>query len=152
MPMGQELSFGKGHGPQLSNQVRSPEALKALRKPDAFKELSYVGDAIAKTKAGLKPHQTMIGFAGAPFTVASYMMKVVGSKTYTEVKKLRYEHPATFQGLLDLLVDTTIDYLSMQVEAGAETLMLFDTWAAEMNAYDYAAFVFPSVNKIIQEN
>ena len=75
MPMGQELSFEKDHGPQLSNQVRSPEALKALRKPDAFKELSYVGDAIAKTKAGLKPHQTMIGFAGAPFTVASYMIE-----------------------------------------------------------------------------
>ncbi len=151
MPMGQELTMGKGHGPQLSNQVRSPESLKALRKPDAFKELSYVGDAIAKTKAGLKPHQTMIGFAGAPFTVASYMIEGCGSKTYTEVKKLRYQHPETFTGLLDLLVDTTIDYLSMQVEAGAETLMLFDTWAAEMNAYDYAAFVFPSVNKIIKE-
>ena len=108
--------------------MRSLEALKALRKPDAFKELSYVGDAIAKTKAGLKPHQTMIGFAGAPFTVASYMIEGCGSKTYTEVKKLRYEHP-DLPRLTRSLVDTTIDYLSMQVEVGAETLMLFDTWA-----------------------
>ena len=130
--------------------MRSPESLKALRKPDAFKELSYVGDAIAK-QSRLKTSSNYDRFCRGSFHSASYMIEGCGSKTYTEVKKLRYQHPETFTGLLDLLVDTTIDYLSMQVEAGAETLMLFDTWAAEMNAYDYAAFVFPSVNKIIKE-
>ncbi len=151
MPMGQTLTFGKGHGPQLSHPIRNSADLKALRKPDAEKELGYVGDAIQLTKADLKPYQTMIGFAGAPFTVASYMIEGCGSKTYTEVKKLRFTEPSAFKGLLDLLVEVTVDYLCMQIKAGADCLMLFDTWANQLNAEDYREFVFPSVHKIIRE-
>ena len=84
--MGQELTFGKGHGPQLSNPVRGAADLKKLRKPSADRELGYVGEAIAETKRQLQPGQAMIGFAGAPFTVASYMIEGQGSKDYTEVK------------------------------------------------------------------
>ena len=148
--MGQQLTFDKGHGPRLSNPIRSAQDFKALRRPDSKKELGYVGEAIELVKAQLQPHQTMIGFAGAPFTVASYMIEGSGSKTFTEVKKLRYTDPQTFRKLLTLLAEVGIDYLVMQVEAGAECLMLFDTWANQMQAEDYADFVVPSVSHIIE--
>lgn len=148
--MGQTLTFDKGHGPELSNTVRSAADLARLRHPNVQKELGYVGDAIALTKQSMKPAQTMIGFAGAPFTVASYMIEGSGSKTFTEVKKLRYLEPQTFKGLLDLLADVTSEYLLMQVQAGAECLMLFDTWANQMTSADYRDFVFPAVNKVIE--
>ena len=147
--MGQDLSFDKGHGPELSNVVRSAADLARLHHPDVQKDLGYVGDAIALTKQGLNSQQTMIGFAGAPFTVASYMIEGAGSKTFTEVKKLRFTDPSTFKGLLDLIAAVTVDYLLMQVKAGAECLMLFDTWANQMNAADYRDFVFPAVNKVL---
>lgn len=148
--MGQELTFDKGHGPQLSHPVRSRADLNRLRHPDAQKELGYVGDAIVQTKKGLTAQQTMIGFAGAPFTVASYMIEGEGSKTFTEVKRLRFQDPETFQGLLTLLANVTVDYLLMQVKAGAECLMLFDTWANQLSAEDYRDFAFPAVNSVIQ--
>src|SRR5690606_8061216 len=88
--MGQTLTFDKGHGPELSAPVRSARDLKALHKPDADRDLGYVGQAIAETKVKLGPKQTMIGFAGAPFTVATYMIEGQSSKTYTEVKRLRF--------------------------------------------------------------
>ncbi len=149
--MGQSLSFGKGHGPILTEPVRSAAALAKLKMPDARRDLSYVGEAIELTKQGLNPSQTMIGFAGAPFTVASYMIEGSGSKNYTEVKRLRFQDPETFRALLSFIAEASVDYLMMQVEAGAECLMLFDSWANAMTAEDYRDLVFPSVNKLIVE-
>jgi uroporphyrinogen decarboxylase len=149
--MGQTLTFDKGHGPQLNKPVRSFADLKTLRKPDAEKELGYVGQAIVETKKGLRPDQTMIGFAGAPFTVASYMIEGAGSKNFTEVKKMRLTEPDTFRGLLQLLVETTVDYLLMQLKAGADCLMLFDTWANQLTCNDYRDFIFPAVNDVISQ-
>ncbi len=148
--MGQDLTFDKGHGPQLSHPVRSAADLKRLKHADAEKDLGYVGQAIVETKKSLRPDQTMIGFAGAPFTVASYMIEGSGSKTFTEVKKLRLTDPQTFRGLLDLLVEVTSDYLLMQVKAGADCLMLFDTWANQLTTTDYRDFIFPAVNRTIE--
>ncbi|MFW7380298.1 MAG: uroporphyrinogen decarboxylase [Oligoflexus sp.] len=151
MPMGQTLTFDKGHGPVLKQPVRSAADLKSLRIPDVEKELGYVGEAIELVKAQLQPHQTMIGFAGAPFTVASYMIEGSGSKTFTEVKKLRYLDTASFEGLLKLISEVTVEYLLMQVKAGADCLMLFDTWAGQLPAADYRQFVFPVVQNLIQQ-
>lgn len=151
MPMGQELTFDKGHGPVLKKPIRSGKDLAKLRFPDIEGELGYVGEAIELVKQKLEPHQTMIGFAGAPFTVASYMIEGSGSKTFTEVKRLRYQDQASFEGLLDLLSRVTVEYLLMQVKAGADCLMLFDTWANQMSAADYRTLVFPHVKKLIQE-
>lgn len=148
--MGQTLSFDRGHGPELSHVVRSAADLKNLHRADAERDLGYVGQAIVETKKGLRPDQTMIGFAGAPFTVASYMIEGGGSKTFTEVKKLRFAEPETFRGLLDLLVEVTVDYLLMQVKAGADCLMLFDTWANQLTSIDYRDFIFPAVNRVIE--
>jgi len=148
--MGQTLTFDAGHGPVLDHPIRSAADLFKLRHPNVEKELGYVGEAITLTKKSLRPDQTMIGFAGAPFTVASYMIEGSGSKTFTEVKKLRYTQPQVFEELMELIAAVTIEYLLMQVKAGADCLMLFDTWANQMTAEDYRDLVFPHMNKVIE--
>ncbi len=147
--MGQTLTFDKGEGPVLSQPVRSAADLAKLRRADAVKDLGYVGEAIAKTKMGLRSDQTMIGFAGAPFTVASYMIEGGGSKTFTEVKRLLFKEPAVFAGLLDLIGEVTCDYLAMQVKSGADALMLFDTWAGQLTGADYLRSVLPVTKRVI---
>ncbi len=149
--MGQHLTFDAGHGPVLSHPVRSAQDLFKLHHPNVEKELGYVGEAITVTKKGLRPDQTMIGFAGAPFTVASYMIEGASSKNFTEVKKLRYTQPQVFVELLELISAVTVEYLLMQVKAGADALMLFDTWANQLIAEDYRELVFPHINKVIEQ-
>jgi uroporphyrinogen decarboxylase len=149
--MGQDLSFDTGHGPVLSHPVQSPKDLARLSHPDCERDLGYVGEAIQETLKGLGKDQTMIGFAGAPFTVASYMIEGQGSKNHTEVKKLRHLETPTFRGLLDLIAGVTIDYLLMQVRAGAECLMLFDTWAGQLAAGDYREFAYPATARVVRE-
>lgn len=149
MAMGQELTFDKGHGPRLNAPIRSMSDVQRLKMADAQKDLGFVGDAIALTKTKLKPEQAMIGFAGAPFTVASYMIEGQGSKEFTEVKRLIYCEPDVLSALLDKLMVVTTDYLIMQVKAGADAIMLFDTWAGQVNPSIYKSIVFPVTNSII---
>lgn len=149
--MGQTLTFDKGHGPKLDKPIRSMADVNALKTADAHKDLGYVGEAISLTKTKLKPEQTMIGFAGAPFTVASYMIEGQGSKEFTEVKKLIFTAPDVIKGLLDKLAEVTINYLGMQVQAGADALMLFDTWAGQVSPQVYKELVFPVTNRILTE-
>lgn len=146
--MGQDLSFDGGHGPILTPPVRSAADLSKLKISGAADSLGYVGDAIQETKKGLTPEQTMIGFAGAPFTVASYMIEGQGSKVYTEVKKLIFNEPETFRGLLQGLTEVSIDYLKMQVSAGADALMLFDTWVGNLTVDHYAEFIKPCMTEL----
>jgi uroporphyrinogen decarboxylase len=151
MAMGQELTFDKGHGPRLNRPVRTFADVKALKNADPVNDLGFVGDAISLTKTKLKPDQTMIGFAGAPFTVASYMIEGQGSKEFTEVKKLIFCEPDVFRALLEKIADVTIGYLCMQVESGADALMLFDTWAGQVSPEIYKTLVFPHTNRILAE-
>jgi uroporphyrinogen decarboxylase len=149
--MGQTLSFDGGHGPRLNPPIRTQSDLKILKHPDAERDLGYVGEAIAHTKSQMRPDQTMIGFAGAPFTVASYMIEGAGSKNFTEVKKQLYTEPETFRRLMTLLRDVSFDYLSMQVKAGADALMLFDTWAGQLTPDDYVRYVLPVTKDLIKK-
>ena len=150
MGMGQDLTFGKGHGPQLSQPIRDAKSLGLLKRAHPEKDLGYVGDAISTTKKGLNSRQALIGFAGAPFTVASYMIEGGGSKTFTEVKRLLFNDRATFDALHELICEVTIDYLDMQVKAGADVLMLFDSWAGQLTPMDYQEAVFPVTAKVIE--
>lgn len=147
--LGQDLSFGKGHGPILEPVCRDMQSVKGLRVPDMERDIDFLQEGIRLTKAQLKAHQTMIGFAGAPFTVASYMIEGGGSKTFSEVKKMAFSEPKTFQYLLELIADATVLYLQKQVDAGAETLMLFDSWASHFCSQDYASLVYPVTNKMM---
>lgn len=151
MAMGQELTFDKGHGPRLNAPVRTLSDVKKLKIADAQKDLGFVGEAIALTKTKLKAEQTMIGFAGAPFTVASYMIEGQGSKEFTEVKRLIFGSPDVLNALLEKLVIVTTDYLLMQIKAGADAVMLFDTWAGQVSPGIYRKMIFPMTNKIIAD-
>ena len=147
--MGQRLTFDKGEGPVLDAPVRDAQGLKALRHPHADRDLGYVGEAISRTKSALAPQQAMIGFAGAPFTVASYMVEGGSSKNFTEVKRLIFRDRGTWDRLLEMLGAVTVDYLAMQVRAGADALMLFDTWAAQLAPEDYVAVALPVTRMVL---
>lgn len=149
--MGMDLSFDKGHGPVLKDPIRSEQDLKALRIPDWERDAPHTGNAIAETVKGLKPHQSMIGFAGAPFTVGCYMVEGCGTKTYSEVKKMLFTRPEVFRNLMEILTEATAGYLRMQVQAGAEVLMLFDTWAGNLAPGDYRLHVAPIMHKLCHE-
>lgn len=151
--LGQTLSFDKRHGPRLDPPIRSQSQVEALETEeiDAVEQLSYVGKAIQLVKRELKPHQTMIGFAGAPFTVACYMVQGSGSKNFNEVKKLLFSDPSTFKRLLEKIATVTKDYLKMQVAAGADVLMLFDTWANQLTPMDFSAVVKPILYGLIAD-
>lgn len=148
--MGQQLSFDAGHGPKLQPCVRTSKDLTKLKIPNIDQEISFLGEAIALSKSQLAAHQTMIGFAGAPFTVASYMIEGSGSKNFSEVKKLLYQDPDTFVSLLEMLAEASSQYLKMQIKAGAEVIMLFDTWAGNLTSADYREYVLPSLKSLLE--
>lgn len=146
--MGQRLSFDKGHGPVLSGPIRNARDLNRLSQKDLEDKLSYVGEAIKRTKKQLKDGQAMIGFAGAPITVASYMIEGGASKSHHNVKAMAWNEPETLGALQNILAEATINYCNMQVDAGADVIMLFDTWAGLFGAADYQNLVWPYIKKI----
>jgi uroporphyrinogen decarboxylase len=149
MALGQKLTFGKGHGPQLSPAVISREIFSALRGAESASELGYVGEALALTRATLSPEKALIGFAGAPFTVATYMVEGGSSKEFTATKSMLFREPVLFGDLLKRLRDVTVDYLLMQARAGADALMLFDTWAGNLTPQDYRCHVWPVTSDLL---
>ncbi len=150
MAMGQDLSFGQGHGPILKPVVRNAGDIDKLKTDHISTRLGYVGEAIKKTKVHLKAHQTMIGFAGAPFTVATYMIEGGGSKNYTEAKMMAYRQPGAFKRLMEILGEATFEYLTMQVQSGAEMVMLFDSWAGNLAPDDYEEYVTPATARLTE--
>jgi uroporphyrinogen decarboxylase len=147
--LGQTLTMEKGEGPVLSRPIRTSYDLARLKIPNAAKDLDFVAEAIDRTKEGLLDHQTMIGFAGAPFTVATYMVEGSGTKTFLETYRMIHQSPELFQELLERITAVTIDYLRMQVAAGAEYLMLFDTWAGALEPTQFSMFAQRYVDRII---
>ena len=145
--MGQELSFVADHGPRLVKPIRSAHDVARLKVPEPYREFSFVGEALQLVKPHLAEHQALIGFAGAPFTVASYMIEGEGSKDYRELKRFCYHDPAAFISLLEMISATTLGYLAMQVQAGAECLMLFDSWAHQMAPLDFRDIVTPVLGR-----
>ena len=128
--MGQSLEFAKDHGPILSPTVKSLDDVKKLDSTDIANKCSYLGEALSIVKQNLKEQQTLIGFAGAPFTVASYMVEGGSSKNFHRLKLMAFQQEETLRALLEKISEASYQYLKMQVEAGAEVLMLFDSWAS----------------------
>lgn len=154
--LGLGLSFVAGEGPKFARVVRDEESLAWLRKqasdPAKIRErLSYVGETLSRVKEGLSPTTALIGFAGAPWTVASYMMEggSAGGE-FVESKKVMFERPEVLKGLLAVLTDLTIDYLHMQVDAGAEILQLFESWGGALTPAQYAEFALPCSRRILE--
>lgn len=126
--LGQDVTFAEGEGPRLK-PVKTLAELEAFRKADIHRGLSPVYETVRILRAGLAPEKALIGFAGAPWTVATYMIGGGAQRDPSALRAVWYDQPAFAQGLIDLLVDRTTDYLLAQIEAGAEAVQLFDTWA-----------------------
>jgi uroporphyrinogen decarboxylase len=144
--MGVEVTFDPG--PHLAQPVRSAQDVAALRVPDAREATPFVLDAIRMVRAALPPAVPLIGFAGAPFTMATYLVEGGGSKHFEAIKGLLFSDPATAHALLATCADTVASLLAEQVRAGAQAAMLFDTWAGLLGPADYRAFALPYVRRV----
>ena len=143
--MGLELEFVKGVGPRINNPLRSNYAIDLLATPPAEEHLSPTLNALRLVANELSPRDIpLIGFAGAPFTLASYAIEGGGSKTYATTKSLMYREPAAWKRLMTKLVTVQGDYLTKQAEAGASALQVFDSWAGlALGREDYVRYVLP---------
>ena len=147
--MGLGLHFVEGEGPKFSHPLSSLSEINQLTKPDVSKDLSYVSEAVSVIKKNLKGRVPLIGFSGSPWTLATYMVEGGSSKTFSKVKGLMYENPKHMHQLLDVLADTIIDYLNSQIEAGADSVMIFDTWGGLLNKASYENFSVMYMSKIV---
>ena len=147
--MGSPFHFSAGEGPVIERPLRSAEDIAALRT-DSAADLGYVAEAVslvAKHFAGRLP---VIGFCGAPFTLASYMIEGGGSRHYIHAKKLMYAQPEAFDQLLGKLVSVTSEYATAQVRAGADVIQVFDSWVGCLSVDDYRRYVLPRTTELIQ--
>ncbi|HYD97941.1 MAG TPA: uroporphyrinogen decarboxylase [Alphaproteobacteria bacterium] len=145
--LGQKLWFAEGEGPKLE-PIRDAEGLKPLSRERFHERLAPVYETVRRLRRELPAETTLIGFAGAPWTVATYMVEGGGSKDFAHAKLWAYRDPAGFQALIDLLTDSTIEYLSAQVEAGAEALQLFDTWAGALPPEAFRLYAIEPARRI----
>ena len=148
--MGLKLSFGAGEGPRFADPVRSRDDLARLRAIDPGRDLAYVPAAIRAIKAGLPDGEALIGFAGAPFTLACYMVEGEGSASFARVRTMMHADRETYDALMRRLADAVADYLLAQVEAGADAVQLFDTWAGLLDGPTWAARVAPHVRTVLE--
>jgi uroporphyrinogen decarboxylase len=148
-PLGIELEFAKGEGPVIHNPVRKPSDVDRLRELHDAHELEFVYQAISQTRSALKPDIPLIGFCGAPFTLASYMTEGSGSKNYVHTKQLMYDDPGAWHAMMALISRALAKYLNAQIAAGAQAVQLFDSWVGCLSPDDYREFVLPHTRDVI---
>lgn len=146
--MGMHVDFPEG-GPVLQPVVRTEADVARLRPVDVQRDLGFVAEAVRILRRELGDHTALLGFSGAPWTLACYMVEGKGTKSFEQAKAMLFAAPDTLRRLLDKLADAVIDYLQMQLDAGADAVQLFDTWAGELRAADYDAVVRPSTQRIV---
>ena len=147
--MGLGLHFIEGEGPRFSKPLSNLIDIERLTKPDVGDKLTYVFDAVSIIKKNLKNRAPLIGFSGSPWTLATYMVEGGSSKNFSKVKTLMFQNPSHMHQLLDILADTVIDYLNAQIEAGADSVMIFDTWGGLLNKQCYENFSLRYMAKIV---
>lgn len=147
--MGMELEFQEKRGPVLPSPVRSQADVDKLVVPDPLDKLGYVMDTIRLLRKELATKVPLIGFSGAPFTLATYMVEGGSSKSFFETKKMMYAAPEVYGNMMNKVTDSVITYLQAQAEAGAQALQIFDSWAGALALCDYEEFAFPYVKRII---
>jgi uroporphyrinogen decarboxylase len=144
------LSFLEGEGPCFQRPIQTLADIKNLPSIDPETELRYVMDAIRTTKQALGNKIPLIGFAGSPWTIATYMVEGKSSKSFSEIKKLMYREPASLHQLLQHLCKSITDYLNAQIAAGADVVMLFDTWGGVLSKTDYLEFSLHYMSQIVK--
>ena len=145
--MGLEYQMIKGKGPLFENTIKSEKDLSKIHVSDPS-ELQYVIDAIKLTKKELNDRVPLIGFAGAPWTIMAYMVEGSGSKTFSEARKILYQNPKLAHQLLQMITDSTISYLKAQIEAGADMIQIFDSWAGILPYEQYQEFSAKYIDQI----
>lgn len=147
--MGMDLEFAKGEGPILHNAILDASGIDRLRELENPQALGYVYQTVAKTRSGLQPELPLIGFAGAPFTLASYAIEGGASRNYLRTKTLMYTDAGAWDTLMSRLARAVAAYLIEQIHAGADILQIFDSWVGCLGVSDYRTFVRPYSQKVI---
>jgi len=149
VPMNVGLHYESGDGPIIDRPLRSAADLDRIAPVVALESLGFVAESIRLVRRALGGRVPLIGFAGAPFTLASYMIEGGGSRQYQATKTLMYTQPATWHRMMEMIARVTADYLNMQVDAGAEVVQLFDSWVGSLGPDDYRRFVLPHTRAVI---
>jgi uroporphyrinogen decarboxylase len=147
--MGLGLYFEAGEGPRFSSPITCRADVEKLPAFDPEDELGYVMNAVRTIRRELKGAVPLIGFSGSPWTLATYMVEGGSSKAFTKLKKMMYAEPQTLHLLLDKLADSVILYLNAQIKAGAQSVMVFDTWGGVLTGRDYLEFSLHYMHKIV---
>jgi uroporphyrinogen decarboxylase len=147
--MGLGLFFTNGEGPQFKNPVRTAADVKRLAVPDPEDKLRYVMDAVRLIRRELDGQVPLIGFAGSPWTLATYMIEGGSSKDFAQIKKMLYDQPALLHQLLATTTRAVTEYLNAQIAAGAQAVMVFDTWGGALSARDYQEFSLHYMREIV---
>src|SRR3990172_10747663 len=148
--MGVGLEFAKGEGPIIHRPVRRAADLAALADVDPREATPFVFEAIRKVRKALSERVPLIGFAGAPFTVASYLIEGGASREYLHPKRLMHDAPGAWHALLERLVKVTVGYVNGQIAAGAQAVQLFDSWVGALSPADYREFVLPHTRAVVK--
>ena len=146
--MGLGLEFVEGEGPQFRHPVRSAEDVARLSIPDPEKELKYVIDAVRMIKRELKGRVPLIGFSGSPWTLATYMVEGRGSREFRKIKAMVFDHPELLALMLETLAQSVTVYLQAQIDAGADAVMVFDTWGGILSPTQYQRFSLGYASRI----
>jgi uroporphyrinogen decarboxylase len=149
-PLGVGLEFAKGEGPIIHRPIRTGAQVAALPSIDPAAAMPFVFDTVRAVVRALGGRLPLIGFAGAPFTVASYVVEGGPSREYLHTKRLMYEEPEAWHRLMDVLAQATARYLNGQIAAGAQIVQLFDSWVGVVSPMDYRAFVQPHVRTVMK--
>ncbi|HLB56179.1 MAG TPA: uroporphyrinogen decarboxylase [Coxiellaceae bacterium] len=148
LAMNCEIKMDEGRGPFAPNPIRTEKMIHALNTTHALEKLHYVSAAIQLTKKELDEKIPLIGFAGSPWTVATYMVEGQSSKTFEIIKSMLFREPKILHQLLEKISDVTIQYLNAQINAGADVIMLFDSWGGVLSPHDYQLFSLDYMKKI----
>ena len=148
-PMGLDFEFQAGEGPVVHHPVRTADDVRALRT-DRAADLAYVAQAIEKVAAHFRDKLGIIGFCGAPYTLASYMIEGGGSKNYIHTKQMMYNDPDSWRLLLDKIIVVLEEYCRLQIQAGADVIQIFDSWVGSLGLADYQDYAFEASKRLVQ--
>src|SRR3990170_1088482 len=148
--MGLGLYFSEGEGPKFERPLNDAAAIKKLRVPDIGKDLKYVTDAVSQIRKALNGSVPLIGFSGSPWTLSCYMVEGGSSDDYARVKTLMYKEPRLMHHILEVTAQAVTQYLNSQIEAGAQAVMIFDSWGGALSHAAYHEFSLPYMQRIVQ--
>jgi uroporphyrinogen decarboxylase len=149
-PLGFPVRYTRGEGPVIERPLRRPADVDRVLETVPADTLAYVFEAVRKSRAALAPDVPLIGFAGAPFTLASYLIEGGGSRNHAHVKAFMYRDPGAWKALMERLVATLVPYLNGQIAAGAQAVQLFDSWVGALSPADYRAYVLPHSRALLR--